>query len=50
MNLVADIETAWVKLKMAVISPGLNYTEIAKLDVFEFFAVLEEVQAKNKPK
>lgn len=47
--MIAGIETAWVKLKMAAISPGLNYTEINKLDIFEFFAVLEEVQRKNKP-
>lgn len=50
VNMIQDIESAWVKLKMAVISPGLNYTELNKLDIFEFFAVLEEVQAKNKPK
>jgi hypothetical protein len=48
--MIQDIESAWVKLKMAVISPGLNYTELNKLDIFEFFAVLEEVRAKNKPK
>ena len=50
VDMISKIEKAWVKLKMAVISPGLNYTEINKLDIFEFFAVLEEVQAKNKKK
>lgn len=50
VDMISKIEKAWVKLKMAVISPGLNYTEINKLDIFEFFTVLEEVQLKNKAK
>jgi hypothetical protein len=47
---VAEVETAWVGLKIATTSPGLTYSEIAGLDVFEFFTLLREVQRRNKPR
>lgn len=43
-------ETAesWTRLKMAIAAPGLTYSEVVALDIFEFLTHLREVQAKNK--
>lgn len=35
---------------MSVVAPGLTYSEIGRLDIFEFFTLLREVQKRNKPK
>jgi len=47
---VVEVETAWVGLKIATVSPGLTYSEIAGMDIFEFFTLLREVQNKNRPR
>jgi len=33
---------------MAIAAPGLTYSEVVALDIFEFLTHLREVQAKNK--
>ena len=37
---ITEVETAWVGLKISTISPGLIYSEIAGMDIFEFFTLL----------
>lgn len=44
----ADNNASWVRIKMAVSSPGLSYKDLNALDIFEFFSIYAESQRKNK--
>lgn len=41
------IEEAWVSLKKSVTSPGLTYSEVSRMDIFDFFTVLRDMQRKT---
>jgi len=46
----SENQASWVRIKLAVASPGLSYTDLNALDIFEFFSIYAEIQRKNKPK
>lgn len=47
--MTGEVEAAWVGLKVSVASTGIAYSEIARMDIFQFFTLLREVSRRNSP-
>ena len=44
---VYSIQEQWVGLKRSVTSPGLSFSEVSAMDIFDFFTVLRDLRRKE---